>query len=207
MIKLSKTIIIILAAGVFAILLAGLGTAYSQQAQEQSELSRQLTLAQQGLEKSLPQQLSSHLSDMETRIAQVESRLAAAKASLRQPLDSIKITAALYEAAQTCNVAITEVNSSGVTTQKQENLNYSVLSFTIKLEGDVPSLISFVGELSRRFPTGLVKRLEIDIPEEAVAGVPAKEAGQAGNGEEPDAAEPSVNLQLSIYSYEGGEND
>ncbi len=185
--KLTKTALIFLVVGIFVILVASLGVAYSYQGQEQSQLNQQLSIAQLALEKYLPQQLSSQLRELERQLAQAESQLGGAKTDIHQSIESIEVTDTLFEVARTCDVEIIGISSLGMTSKELEGFTYSTLSLRVKLEGDAPNLINFILKLSEKFPAGLVKWLEIDIP-----GVT-----------EEELEKPSANLELCIHTYEG----
>ena len=209
--KLSKAVLIFVAGGIFVILAASLGMAYIQQEQEQKQLPQQLSLAQASLTKYLPEELSARQRELESRLAQTESQLRAAKNSLRQSIESIEATDTLFEIAETCDVEITEVNSPGVTTKVLEGFTYSQLSLTVTVEGDVLNLIDFIYEWTHEYPTGVVKSVEITVPEMTEEKGETGEEPQVEEGEtveEPQVEEeepekPSANIELSIYTYEG----
>ncbi len=194
--KLGKASRLLLTIGIFAILFAGLGVTYPQQSEKQSQLIEQLSIAQLALEKYSPQQFSSQLRDLESQLAQAESQLEAAEAALHQPIESIEVTDTLFAAAQTSGVETIEISSLGVTSKELEGFTYSVLSLRVKLEGDVPNLTNFILKLSKEFPTGLVKRLEIVVPEVTEEGGETGE--ELGEGE---SEKPSANLELIIHTY------
>jgi len=190
--KLGKTAWIFLAAGIFVILSASLGMAYSKQTEERSRLypelaSVQLLLAKQ-LAKYSPEEFSYQQTELESQLARTESQLEDIKARLHHPIESIEVTETLFEVAETYEVEIINVSAENVTSRELDVVTFSVLSLTVKIEGDVPNLIDFVLEMSRKFHTGEVKSVAIVVPE--VTG-----------GEEEE--KPSANIVLSIHTYEG----
>ena len=199
--KLSKTSRLLIAIGIFVILLGGLGMAYGQQNVEKRQLERELSFAQLLLTRQSTRlssdTLSSQQRELEGRLVETESQIGAAIANLRQSIESIEVTDTLFETAQTCDVEITEINSPGVTSDRLGGLICSVISLELDVRGDVSNLINFVFELSKEFPTGVVEWVEIDIP------VVTEVEGEAAEGEEEEVREPSANLQLRIHTYEG----
>jgi len=59
----------------------------------------------------------------------------------------------------------------------------------VTAEGDVANLVDFVFELNQQFPTGVIESVIIKVP--------------AVIEEEEEITEPSVQINLSIYTYEG----
>jgi len=202
--KLSKTALIFLAIGVFAILAAGLGMAYSQQDREQTRLNEELALAQLRLKKYPAQQLSSEKQKLESQMAKTESEIKTAEDSLDKSIESIEASAALYQLALDCHVEVTEINSTGVTTEAVEGVALSVLPLTVRVEGDVPNLIDFIHKWTKVYPTGMVKSLEMDVPkkvEEELIVTQKGEVIQVKEEEEKTKEEkPSVVINLIIYT-------
>lgn len=184
--KLSKTAWLSLGIGIFTIAFASLGMAYSGQARGQSGLRHELNLAQLRLDNYQSQQLSLQKKEAEIRLVQAESRLKAVKTALSPSTEGIEVSDTLFAIAEACDVEITEIGSSALASEKLEEVTCSVLPLTVQIEGDVPNLVDFVLKLPEEFPTGMVKSVEIIVPEE---------------GE--DRENPWANLRLFIYAYRG----
>ncbi len=199
--RLSKTAWTILVGGTFIILAAILLMSYFQQGQEQDRLSQELSSVQLLLAKQWDKFSSEGLpakqSELESKLASVESQLDTAKANLRRPIESIGITATLFKLAETSgveivgisNVAIVEANPPGLIGEDLDELEFFALSFTVTAEGDVANLVDFVFELNQQFPTGVIQSAIIEVP--------------AVIEEEEEITEPSVQINLSIFTYEG----
>ena len=188
--KLSKTALIFLGVGIFVILFGILGMTYSKQSQEQSRLNQELSLAQLRLKTYAPEQLSSQQEELESRLARFKTRLRAAKNSLYQSIQSIEITEALYEVAETSDVEIVEISSPGLADKELEEVTLSALTLKVTVEGDVLNLIDFIYAWTKEYPTGVVNSVEITVP------LPEEE-------EETEEELPSAIINLLIYSYEG----
>jgi len=199
--KLGKTSLLVLSIGIFIVLCASLGMAYSRQSQEQSQLDQELSLAQQRLKQFSPEKFSTQQEELESRLAQTGSQIKAAKDNLRQSLESIEVTDALFTAAETYQVEIIEISSSALTEKGLEGVTCSVLSLTATVEGEVSNLIGFVSNLSWQFPTGVVQSVKINVPE--VTEEEGEEEGEGEEGEEEELEKPSANIVLSIHTYEG----
>jgi len=189
--KLGKTAWVFLAIGFFVVVGAGLIMAYYENEQEQIRLQQELSLTQETLTKYSPKELSSRQEEVENRLAGAESELEAAKANLRQSIESIEVTDTIFDAAATSNVKILRIRSLGtpIDTVVQE-LTLTVLSLSVKVEGDISDLVNFVVELNGKFPSGAIESVEIIVPV-AVEGE-----------EEEEELTPSADILLSIHTYE-----
>jgi len=183
--KLSKTSWVLITIGVFIIALASLSVIRSQQVSQQNRLNEELTLTQPKLKEFQLEQLSYQQGELEKQLSQTISQLEAAKAILSQPNGSIVTSGILFDIAETYGAEVTEISSPGFTSDELEGVACRVLPLAVRVEGDVPDLISFITRLSNDLTTGVVKSVEISIPEMT--------------GEE----KPSANIQLVIYSYQG----
>jgi len=193
--RLGKKARIFLAGGIFAVLMASLIMAYSQQGQEQIQLSQELSLAQLLLEKQsdglVHEELSFLQKGLESRLARAESTLNTAKKELRQSIESTEVTGTLFKVAETHNVEIIGISSPGVTSEELEGVSLSILSLTAVVEGDVSNLISFIIELSQQFPTSVDSSVEILLPTGADQPV------------ETGVETPTASIELRIHTYEG----
>ncbi len=189
--KLGKKAQIILAGGIFVVLMASLFMVYYQHGQEQNRLSDELSLVQLALTGFSPEKLSAQQRVLESRLTRTELELATAKNKLRQPIESIDITDTLFEVADTHNVEIIGIDSPGVTSEELEGVSLSILSLTAMVEGDVSNLIDFIIELSEQFPTSVDASVEILFPTSADESV------------ETGVETPTASIELRIHTYEG----
>ena len=192
-IKLSQTTWLALGIGIFVIATASLGMAYSQQANQQSQLDEELSLAQLRLEKYLSEPPSSEKEDLESRLAQAESQLEAAMDTLSQPVESIDVSNIVFKVAQDCDVEIIEISSSFPTSKKLGDITFSSLPLRVRIEGDVPNLINFILKWTEKYSTGAVVSVEITVPR----------TPEGEETEEVEEAKSSADLALFIYTYEG----
>jgi len=183
--KLSKTTWLILTIGFFIIAFASLGIVRSQQVQEQDQLNQELTQAQLRLNEFQLEQLSSQHEELEKQLSQTISQFEAARTMLSQPIGSITTSGLLFDIAAACGVEVTEISSSGLASDDLEGVTCSVLPLSARVEGDVSDLVSFITNLYGELTNGIVKSVEISIPETT------------------SEEKPSANIQLVIYTYQG----
>lgn len=189
--KLGKKAQIILAGGIFVVLMASLFMVYYQHNQEQSRLSDELSLVQLTLARFSPEKLSAQQRILESRLTRTELELATAKTKLRQSIESIDITETLFDVADTHNVEIIGIDSPGVTSEELEGFSLSILSLTVVVEGNVSNLIDFIIELSEQFPTSVDSAVEILFPT------------SVDESEETEVETPTASIELRIHTYEG----
>jgi hypothetical protein len=187
--KLSKTSWLILLAGLFIVIIAGLGLTRSQQLQEQSRLNEELSQAEVRLSKLEVQQLGQQKEELQGQLDEKSVQLVAAKDRLRQSVESINVTDKFFAIAKSCDVIVDSITSSSIRSEKLVGISCSVINLGATVTGDTSHLINFVIKLNTDFTTGLVKSAQISIPEADQATVEGKA--------------PSANIQMVVYAYEG----
>lgn len=198
--KISKTTVIFLLIGIIVILAAGMGMAYTRYDREQSLLNEEIALAQLRLNKYPAQELASQKEDAQSRLAQAESQLSIAKASLHQSIESIEASNVIFDLAEECYVEVTEIQSPGIATHKIGEVELSFLPITVTIEGEVLNFNDFVYKWTQEYPTGVVESVEITVPEPPSEEEIAK-AEEAG--EEIEEEKPSAVIKLLIHNYGG----
>lgn len=185
--KLSKKSWLILIVGIAIAIFAGLWLARGQQVDEQEQLHEELSIVAMRLNGLQGEEISSQQGELEKQLSQAISQLETAKAVLSQSTGSIAVSGTLFDIAEATGVEITEISSSGLSSDSLEGITCSVLPLSVTVEGDVTDIISFVGSLNYDFTTGIVKSVEISIPETT--------------SEET----VSANIQLQVYTFQGDE--
>ena len=161
--KSSKVSLLLITVGVIAIIFTGLSATYLQQIQQQNRLEEQLALVRRMLDKMQLEGLSAQQKELEEQLSQTTSQLEAAKAELSQLTESITASDTILDVAEVCAVAVTDISSSGQTSSDLAGITCLVLPLTVSVEGDVPSIISFITMLNHDFATGVVKSATIAI--------------------------------------------
>ena len=185
--KLSKKSLLIIAVGIFLIALVGLWTVHSQQVDELKQLKEKLNTAELKLNGLQPEKLSQRQEELERQLNQTISQSETARTVLSQPIGSIAISNLLFDIAAANSVNITEISSSGMANEELAGITCSVLPLTTKVEGEVTDIARFITKLNEELSNGVVKSVEISIPE------------MTGEGEETSAS-----IQVVIYTYRGG---
>jgi hypothetical protein len=191
-IKLSKTSWLILAAGIFVVVLGSLGITRSQQLSEKGKLDEDLHLATSVLEKlQEPANLQTQQDELQRQIEEGEVLLDEARKRLDQTVVSVDVADELFVIADYCGVVVRTLTTSPIKSNEYEGIGLDMTSMNILADGDLDNLINFVTSLNDDYTTGLVRSFQISIPD----------SGTASN-----TTLPNVNIQMTIYSYEGNDN-
>lgn len=187
-IKLSKASWLILAAGVFVVVLAGLGVTMSQQMQEQDQLEEELGISLISLEKLDDTELRQRLDELQQMVDEEQLQLDEARERLDKTVVSVDVTDQFFSIADYCGVKVMSMSTSPIQDEDYEGIGLSMTALNSVAEGELEDIIQFVISLNNDFTTGLISTFQIDIPEES-----------------DNTTTPSVNVQMYVYSCEGTE--
>jgi hypothetical protein len=182
--KLSKASWLILSAGVFIVVLAGLGITRSQQVKEQSKLEDELGISQKSLNNLQVTDLKARLDEIQQQVEEEQLELDEAKSRLDKTVVSVDVTDQFFSIAYYCNVLIMSMSTSPIQTSSYEGIGLKATALSASARGNITDIIQFVISLNNDFTTGMVKSFQIDIPKD-------------------DVTLPALNVQMVIYSYEG----
>lgn len=183
--KLSRTSWLILSAGVFIVILIGLGLSNSQQAKEKDKLDEDLSITEMRLDKLQFTTMQQDLGKIQEQIDENMIRLTEDKDRLRQPIESIDVTDEFFLIASYCDVLVMNISSSKISNDTLEGIPCSVITLSSSVAGKVTDLIHFVISLNDDYSAGVVESTQISIPE----------------GSENTTS--TANIRMIIYSYEG----
>jgi hypothetical protein len=183
--KLGKASWFILVVGIFIVILAGLGLTRSKQLQEKSQLDEELSKAEMRLSNLQVKQLGQQRDELQEKLDESTRKLTEAKDSLSQDIESIDVSDEFFAVASSCGVVINSISSSVIKKEKLDNMSCSEIMINATASGEVNNLVNFVIQLNNTFTTGVVKTAQISIPEA------------------DSEHEPSVNVMMVVYSYEG----
>lgn len=186
-IKVSKRVWVLLSVGIFLVLLVTLGMAYRTQAREQGQLNKQITAAEEATTRISLAELEAKEAEFKAQLAVADAQTAAIKADLNQSTNGIAAADALLQIAAKARVNLTEVASAAAAVQKVETLNCAVLPLSVKVEGEIQNLMTFILSISQTFATGIIRSVDVNIP-------PTGDAAQLGRSK--------ASIVLNIYCYE-----
>ncbi len=207
--KLGKTSWIIIIIGVVIVAFASVGVTRSRLISEHNQINDDLSVAEKRLDTVQVKDLHSQQSELDTQLDEASSRLTAAKNAMHWPNESIDVTDFLFKIAEGCGVKLTNIQSSGLSSEKLGGINCSAIKLTIMADGDVLNLIDFVIKLNTDFTTGIVNSVDIDTRAFTGIGVTDNqtEEGAAAIAQSENVTgeerSPAANIRLTVYSYQG----
>lgn len=179
--KLSKTGWIILSAGVFIVILAGLGVTYSAQLKENSELQDKLAISELRLDKfniaDLEEQEAALLAQLETSLVEFDNN----KTIMQNPVQSIDVTEKCYYIAYESSVVITDIGTTDVQEEEFCGLPCYRIAINVQVEGTVSQIVNFIENINEGFTTGYIETIRM----------------YGERDEEP----PYASIQMVVYSY------
>ena len=183
--KLSKVAWIILGAGVFVVVLVGLGVTRSQQMNEQTILEEDLGISEMRMEKLQLKQLFQELELLTELVDEAETELAEAKTRLDQTVNSADVVEEFFDIAQYSDVTVMAINSTPISEDLAKGVELSATSMSASITGELDDIVSFVINLNNGLTTGYIESVHITIPEAI-----SEELSEA-------------DILIAVYSYEG----
>jgi len=184
--KISKTSWLILAVGIFLVVLACLGVTRSGQMKEQNKLEEELKMSESRLDKVPATDLQTQLEELQDRLEESEGQLTEAKNRLRQTILSVDVTDKFFEIAKYCDVVVMNMSTTAIGKNTVAGVNYATISLNAVITGDASNLLDFIISLNKGYSTGYVKSAQISL-----------------NSESDEEGISSANIQMIVYSYEG----
>jgi hypothetical protein len=181
--KVSKKTFLYIGIGVYVIVVASLAMIAFQRFDEQDKISSELATAQQNLARSNPEKLSSQRAELEEQLDQITLQYDAAKTLMSQEIGNVGASSIVFDIAESSNVEVVNLSSPSAWIDVLKDVDCTVISLDMRVEGDVRDLVDFIITLNNYLPTGFIKSIMMSIPE--------------ADGE----TEPSANILLLIYTY------
>ena len=186
--KLSKTSWLILSAGVFLVILAGLGLTRSQQLGELSSSTDQLKIASTRLNNLDTTDLKNQVESLQEQISLGQADLKDATSRLSKSVISADVAEEFYDIADSSNVTVASFTSTPISSNSLQGIPVSETSLSGRVQGTLEHVIDFIINVNTQFRTGYVKSasLSIDNSSPDEVGVDAL---------------TSASVQIIIYSY------
>jgi hypothetical protein len=180
-IKIDKKIWLIIGAAIIIVAVVSLVRIYTQQVNEQKQLSTSLA-AQQALLRTL----TTEENDQQNKLNAAESLLEASRVKFPDSVESIEYGEDLFNIADDCNVELTTLSPSMPGTRTAGAVTYSVSSFTIQVQGAVNHILDFINAL--RTGDGFRQAWSAEVNSVSI------DFGDAGE---------VATISLDIYGYKG----
>ena len=189
--KIGKAAWMIVGAGGFVIILAGLGMTWSGQQQEQSRINEEYQLTQARLAKTDVGLDQIKITELEQQLSGAVDRLADAKETLKQTVISVDVADKFYEIADFYGVTVSSLGTSVNSYQAYENVGCKTISVYAAVFGDQNQILGFIAGLNEKFVTGFIQSSQINV------------GAQSDNG---TVNPTTAGIQMIIYTYQEDEN-
>ena len=186
--KLSKTSWLILSAGVFLVILAGLGLTRSQQLQDQSTSTDELQIATARLAKIDVTELKNQVESLQEQISLGQADLKDATSRLSKSVISADVAEEFYDIADSSNVTVASFTSTPISSNSLQGIPVSETSLSGRVQGTLEHVIDFIINVNTQFRTGYVKSATLQID-------------SATDPELGQDAYTRASVQMIIYSY------
>ncbi len=187
-IKLSKTSWLILSAGVFIVVLAGLGVTRNQQLQEQAVAEEQLSLVETRLNKYDLTQLRYRVDELSRLINEKETEVEEAKKRLDSTVVSADVVEQFFAIADFSNVSVSNLSDTPIANATLSGVGVQQTVLSGSITGTLGDIIDFITNLNHNFTTGYTVSAQISI-----SNVPDDDDLQGT---------ASCNIQVFVYSRE-----
>jgi hypothetical protein len=169
--KISKASWMILSAGVFIIILAGLGMTRSGQIKEFDVLSANVTFNSARLNNLQVGQLQTEINEYQEQLKDSQGQVAEVRDKLKQTVISVDVADKFYEVAAFCGVVVNTLSTSAVVQQPYAKIDCEATSVNSVVSGDQEDIVKFVLALNDNFSTGFVRSAQISFSTEGLSNV------------------------------------
>jgi hypothetical protein len=183
--KMSKAGLLIIAAGAFIVVLAGLGMTQYGQASEQDRLKEELAFSTMRLNNLGLGPLQDQLEGLQSKLEVSQDQLQEAKNKLDRTVVSVDVTDEFNMIANANDVIIDNIGTAKIQVGAYANISCSMTTINAAVDGDLEHIISFITGLNNGFTTGFVSSVQIEI------------------GDATIARGTVANIVMVVYSYEG----
>jgi hypothetical protein len=154
--KISKASWMILAAGVFIIILAGLGMTRSGQINEYDTLVADFNLASARLNNQQTGNVQTEINEYSQQLIDAKDQAEEAERKLDQTVISVDVADKFFEVADYCKVTVSAVSTSTIAHENYGSIPCYTVSVAATVSGDRQMIIDFVIALNDTFSTGYV---------------------------------------------------
>jgi len=155
--KLSKTGLLVLAAGAFIVVLAGLGITRYGQIAEQDDLNKALSVSETRMNAVDLQPYEVQKAELQEQLVTSDSLLLEAKERLIQSVISVNVTAKFYEIAAYHSITVDSISTNKNVTGDYEGVPCKLININAIITGDLSHIVDFIAGLNNNFSSGFVQ--------------------------------------------------
>jgi hypothetical protein len=164
--KLSKASWMILGAGIFIIILAGLGVTRSGQITQYDDLSQNLSVNSARLNNLQTGQMQTEIDEYQEQLQDTLEQVNEVKDKLKQTVISVDVADKFYEIAAFCNVTVMNLSTTTISDLLYASINCETIAVSGQVRGTSEEIVNFIIALNDNFTTGFIKAAQIAFTEE-----------------------------------------
>lgn len=169
-ITISKTVRIILLAGIFVVILAGLGFTRYQLSAQQATIEEELETSELRLLQFNNPILQEKLNELEAQLEELEKRTGDAYEKLKASVVSADVTEQFYQTAHGSYVHVDLFTSVPIAHETIADIDVLQTSISARVTGTLTNTIHFVENLNEFFITGYVTNARFVVEQPAISG-------------------------------------
>ncbi|MBN2077069.1 MAG: hypothetical protein JW762_16110 [Dehalococcoidales bacterium] len=182
--KISKKVLIYIGIGTYVIAAVTVGYILFGKLDEQGKIDDELTTANANLERTDINRLSTQASELEDQLDQITSQTDTMKNMMSQEIANVAASTLVFDVAGKNYVEVIDLNSLSAFSEMLEDIPCTVVPLEAIIEGNVEDIVSFVTQLNTTLTTGVVKSIDLTIPEVSTG------------------VKPTATISLLIYNYQ-----
>lgn len=182
--KKNKKLLVYIGIGVYVIAAAASGYILLGKFSEQSKVDEELTLAEADLERTDIDRLSGQIGELEEQLTAIIAQTDTYKTMMSKELFNVRASTIVFDVAGENYVEVIDLNSKSAFPEMLKNIPCDVVPLEAIIEGNVEDIVSFVTQLNTALTTGVIKSVNLTIPESSTA------------------VKPTAVISLLIYNYQ-----
>jgi hypothetical protein len=221
--KINKTTTLFLIGGILLIAGVSLGMVRSQQTEQLQLMQKRLAQTKQKLALVKTEDLAAQKNNLILEIENYSSQIDSSKQKLATSEDSITACDVILETAKSYGVDILGMSSNGETSGNLAGNQCTVMSITLHVEGNIQSISDFVCNIGQKFPTSVIKEVQLSKKELPPTPTPLPDSSPTPTPTPPPTPDPveatplppgfkpvvnpaknaTASIEIIIYNYEG----
>jgi hypothetical protein len=159
--KISKASWMILGAGIFIIVLAGLGVTRSGQITQLDTISENLSVNAARLNNLKVDSLQIEIDEYREQLKDTLDQVNEVKDKLKQTIISVDVADKFYDIAAFCEVIVLNLSTTQISEEPYASIGCDTIAASGKISGTRENVIKFIIALNDNYPTGFVRAAQV----------------------------------------------
>jgi hypothetical protein len=165
--KISKASWMILGAGIFIIVLAGLGLTRSGQITQYEALSENLSVNTARLNNFKADRLQTQVEEYQQQLNDTLDQVNEVKDKLKQTVISVDVADKFYDIASFCEVTVVNLSTTKISVEPYASIDCDAIMVSGQIRGTRENVIKLIIALNDNYPTGFVRTAQVTFADDA----------------------------------------